>query len=131
MDYERDSVHVQYDQDVHARYINFSTGLRVRGDRCLDIYRRPQKKGMLRSCLPTEIFIERVRNDHGTSRVIAAGGANYRSDGANYDQGRKRAQASPRRAKSLHLKKFGRIRPRFKFGRSDSLFFGPMKNRLA
>ena len=28
-------VHLQHEQDAHARYINFSTGLRLRGDRCL------------------------------------------------------------------------------------------------
>ena len=55
-------LHVQYEQGAHARYINFSSGLRIRGDRCLDIYRRPQKKGMPRACLPTEIFVERVQN---------------------------------------------------------------------
>ena len=88
-------VYVQLDEDVHARYINFSTGLRVRGDRCLDIYRRPPKKGMPRSCLPTEIFIERIRPDNGSSRSIAAGGAKPRSDRTKRDTARKRAEATP------------------------------------
>jgi hypothetical protein len=89
------NVHVQHDQDAHARYINFSTGLRVRGDRCLDIYRRPPKKGMPRSCLAAEIFIERVRTDQCSSRAAAARDAKPQSDVAKREQGRKRVLTSP------------------------------------
>ena len=98
-------VHVQHDQDAHARYIKFSTGLRVRGDRCLDIYRRPEKKGMPRLCLPTEIFIERVRLDQGSASSAAVRDAKPRSHSSKRElllcdllhrnkQERKRAQTS-------------------------------------
>ena len=89
------AVYVQHDNDAHARFINFSTGLRVRGDRCLDIYRRPEKKGLPRSCLPTEIFIERVRVGQVTSSFAAARDAKPRSDSSKHEQGRKAIQTSP------------------------------------
>ena len=89
------AVYVQHDNDAHARFINFSTGLRVRGDRCLDIYRRPEKKGLPRSCLPTEIFIERVRVGQGASSFAAARDAKPRSDSSKHEQGRKAIQTSP------------------------------------
>ena len=89
------AVYVQHDNDAHARFINFSTGLRVRGDRCLDIYRRPEKKGLPRSCLPTEIFIERVRVGQVTSSFAAARDAKPRSDSSKREQGRKEIQTSP------------------------------------
>ena len=50
---------------------------------------------MPRSCLPTEIFIERIRPDNGSSRSIAAGGAKPRSDRTKRDTARKRAEATP------------------------------------
>ena len=65
-------IHMQYEQGAHARYINFSSGLRRRGDRCLDIYRRPPKKGMPRACLPTEIFVERVQKRNPQHAVQSA-----------------------------------------------------------
>ena len=53
---------VRYRQDAHARYIDLSSGLRIRGDRCFDISRRPSKNGMPRTCLPAEIFVERIES---------------------------------------------------------------------
>ena len=88
------NVHVQHDPDAHARYINFSTGLRVRGDGCLDIYRRPDKTGWPRSCLPTEIFRERAHIDQGLSSWAAARDAKPRADFDKREQGRKQAQTS-------------------------------------
>ena len=50
---------------------------------------------MPRSCLPTEIFIESVRPDNGSSRSIAAGGAKPSSDCTKRDHARKRTEATP------------------------------------
>jgi hypothetical protein len=50
---------------------------------------------MPRSCLPTEIFIERVRTDQCFSRAAAARDTKPRLDFEKRDQGRKRVQASP------------------------------------
>ena len=67
----------------------------MRGDRCLDIYRRSEKKSLPRSCLPTEIFIERVRLGQGASSFAAARDAKPRSDSSKHEQGRKQPQTSP------------------------------------
>ena len=75
----------------------------MRGDRCLDIYRRPEKKGLPRSCLPTEIFIERVRMDQGPSSLAARRDAKPRSDFGKHEHGRKQAQTS--RVKRSSVKK--------------------------
>ena len=87
------TVHVQHDQDAHARYIHFSTGLRVLGDRCLDIYRRPLKKGVPRLCLPTEIFIERVRTGCSSFRPPGADSEKPRFVSSKRDQGCKQGKA--------------------------------------
>ena len=103
-------VHVQHDQDAHARYIHFSTGLRVRGDRCLDIYRRPLKKGVPRLCLPTEIFIERVRTNYGSFRAPRADSEKPRSVSSKRDQGRKQGKVKDKERSPVKNPLRGEIR---------------------
>ena len=103
-------VHVQHDQDAHARYIHFSTGLRVRGDRCLDIYRRPLKKGVPRLCLPTEIFIERVRTTYGSFRAPRADSEKPRSVSSKRDQGRKQGKVKDKERSPVKNPLRGEIR---------------------